>query len=291
VLKNLLVAHRGYSAVYPENTLLAFEKAVENGANCFELDVQRTKDGKLVCLHDVTVDRTTNGTGNIKNLTWDYVKTLDAGSWKDSQFAGEKIPSLDEVFDRFKNENVFILIEMKNNNNYVGIEKQIADLIKKYMIEEQVLYFSFDWESVNKMKQYYPLITTGLLASGTSLLDDALSAALLNKHSFISWDYSTLLNNQSYVETWKKNGLSVDAWTANNLADLQTLHDIGVNILTSDYVDRLKYIKDTNSIELSNVKHKISRKAFVKVYDGINFIPVNPKLYKDGKWEEVYMFV
>lgn len=291
MLKNLLVAHRGYSAFYPENTLLAFEKAVEYGVNCIELDLQRTKDGKLVCLHDVTVDRTTNGTGNIKDLTWDYIKTLDAGSWKDSQFAGEKIPSLDEVFERFKNENVFILIEMKNDNNYVGIEKQIADLIKKYMIEEQVLYFSFDWESVNKIKQYYPLITTGLLASGTSLLDDALSAALLNKHSFISWDYSTLLNNQSYVETWKKNGLSVNAWTANNLADLQALHDIGVNILTSDYADRLKYIKDINLIELSSVEHKISRKAFVKVYDGINFIPVNPKLYKDGKWEEVYMFV
>ena len=161
---------------------------------------------------------------------------------------------------------------MKNDNNYFGIEKQIADLVKKYMIEEQVLYFSFDWESVNKMKQYHPLITTGLLANGISSLDGALNTALLNRHSFISWDYSTLLNNQSYVEMWKKNGLSVDAWIANTLADLQALHDIGVNILTSDYADRLKYIKDINLIELSSVEHKISRKAFVKVYDGINFI-------------------
>lgn len=279
MLKNLLVAHRGYSAVYPENTLLAFEKAVENGANCFELDVQRTKDGKLVCLHDVTVDRTTNGTGNIKNLTWDYVKTLDAGSGKNSQFAGEKIPSLDEVFERFKNENVFILIEMKNDNNYVGIEKQIADLIKKYMIEEQVLYFSFDWESVNKIKQYYPLITTGLLASGTSLLDDALSAALLNKHSFISWDYYTLLNNPDYITLWRKNGLSVNTWTVNNINTLQTLHDEGINMLTSDYSNYLTEIKDINLIDITNVEKKLIRRVTPKVFIGNRFISTNPKVY------------
>lgn len=279
MLKNLLVAHRGYSAVYPENTLLAFEKAVENGANCFELDVQRTKDGKLVCLHDVTVDRTTNGTGNIKDLTWDYVKTLDAGSWKNSQFAGEKIPSLDEVFERFKNENVFILIEMKNDNNYVGIEKQIADLIKKYMIEEQVLYFSFDWESVNKIKQYYPLITTGLLASGTSLLDDALSAALLNKHSFISWDYYTLLNNPDYITLWRKNGLSVNTWTVNNINTLQTLHDEGINMLTSDYSNYLTEIKDINLIDITNVEKKLIRRVTPKVFIGNRFISTNPKVY------------
>lgn len=279
MLKNLLVAHRGYSAVYPENTLLAFEKAVENGINCFELDLQRTKDGKLVCLHDVTVDRTTNGTGNIKDLTWDYVKTLDAGSWKNSQFAGEKIPSLDEVFERFKNENVFILIEMKNDNNYVGIEKQIADLIKKYMIEEQVLYFSFDWESVNKIKQYYPLIATGLLASGTSLLDDALSVALLNKHSFISWDYYTLLNNPDYITLWRKNGLSVNAWTVNNMNDLQTLWDIGVNILASDYANYLNDLKNINSIELTNVEKKLIRRVTPKVFIGNRFISTNPKVY------------
>lgn len=279
MLKNLLVAHRGYSAVYPENTLLAFEKAVENGANCFELDVQRTKDGKLVCLHDVTVDRTTNGTGNIKNLTWDHVKTLDAGSWKNSQFAGEKIPSLDEVFERFKNENVFILIEMKNDNNYVGIEKQIADLIKKYMIEEQVLYFSFDWESVNKIKQYYPLITTGLLASGTSLLDDALSAALLNKHSFISWDYYTLLNNPDYITLWRKNDLSVNTWTVNNINTLQTLHDEGINMLTSDYSNYLTEIKDINLIDITNVEKKLIRRVTPKVFIGNRFISTNPKVY------------
>src|SRR5687767_2479124 len=95
------VAHRGASGYAPENTIAAFDKGVEMKADYIEIDVQRSKDGELVIIHDTKVDRTTDGTGNVKDLTFEQIRSLDAGSWKGEQFKGEKIPTFDEILDRY----------------------------------------------------------------------------------------------------------------------------------------------------------------------------------------------
>ena len=94
-----VAAHRGWSTVYPENTLLAFKKAIEIGVDQIETDVRITRDGELVCIHDATVDRTTNGTGKVCDKLLSELKTLDAGSWKGAEFAGERIPTFIEFLD------------------------------------------------------------------------------------------------------------------------------------------------------------------------------------------------
>src|SRR5699024_1122413 len=111
---------RGASGYAPENTIAAFDKAVEMKADYFELDVQRSKDGQLVLIHDTTVDRTTNGTGAVKDLTLKELKSLDAGSWFDEKYAGEKIPTLGETLDRHRGK-IKILIELKSPSLYPGI--------------------------------------------------------------------------------------------------------------------------------------------------------------------------
>src|SRR5699024_7283151 len=100
--KMINVAHRGASGHAPENTMAAFQKGFEMKADYIEIDVQMTKDGELIVIHDTTVDRTTNGTGNVGDLTFEEIKQLDAGSWFSDEYAGEKIPTFEEILDEFR---------------------------------------------------------------------------------------------------------------------------------------------------------------------------------------------
>lgn len=106
------VAHRGASAYAPENTIAAYDKAVKMKADYIEIDVQRSKDGELVLIHDTTVDRTTDGSGKVGDFTFEELRSLDAGSWKGEQFAGEQIPTFDEILDRYHGK-IGILVELK----------------------------------------------------------------------------------------------------------------------------------------------------------------------------------
>ncbi|HCQ89799.1 MAG TPA: hypothetical protein DIU45_08730, partial [Clostridium sp.] len=108
-------AHRGASMYYPENTMVAFEKAIEMGCTGIETDVQMTKDGVLVLIHDEYLDRTTNGIGLVKNYTYNELRKLDAGSFKDRAFSKCKIPSVEELIGFTKNKNIKINFEIKNS--------------------------------------------------------------------------------------------------------------------------------------------------------------------------------
>ena len=113
MVKPLIYAHRGASKYSPENTFASYIKAVKMGADGIEIDVHKSKDGYLIVCHDETVDRTTNGSGYIKNMNMVDLKSLDAGSWFDTAYVGEKIPLLDEVLEFVKMENLFLNIEIR----------------------------------------------------------------------------------------------------------------------------------------------------------------------------------
>ena len=116
-----VAAHRGWSTLYPENTALAFKKAIEIGVDQIETDVRITLDGELVCIHDATVDRTTNGKGKVCEKTLAELKTLDAGSWKGAEFAGEKIPTFVEFLELMATRpDVRLLLELKDYPEEIG---------------------------------------------------------------------------------------------------------------------------------------------------------------------------
>lgn len=161
-----VVAHRGASEYAPENTMAAFYKAMDMGADYVELDVQRTKDGELVVIHDPEVDRTTNGTGNVKDLMLDEIQTLDAGSWLAPEFSGEKVPLLEDVLEEFHGK-VGILIELKLPERYPGIEEELANVLKKLGLfdgQQGIIIQSFSYASVQRSKTLLPDIPHGVLA-------------------------------------------------------------------------------------------------------------------------------
>ncbi|WP_026691121.1 glycerophosphodiester phosphodiesterase [Alteribacter aurantiacus] len=156
-------AHRGASLDAPENTLAAFQLAIENNAHGIELDVHFSKDNKIIVCHDDNIKRTTNGKGWIKDFTSEELRSFDAGSWFSSTFAGEKLPYLEEVLALCKSDTI-INIEIKNVPFFhKGIEERVLQEVKRFGLEEQTVISSFDHESLLTVQELNPYIKKGLL--------------------------------------------------------------------------------------------------------------------------------
>ncbi|WP_339212412.1 glycerophosphodiester phosphodiesterase family protein [Ornithinibacillus sp. FSL M8-0202] len=163
VQRPLVVAHRGVPSLAPENTMAGYHLAYELGADLIETDVQRTKDGHIVVMHDYTVDRTTNGTGAVADLTLEEIRALDAGIKFGEEFAGEKVPTFREFLEGFKGQDVVLLVELKA----IGIEEQVLEEIMEVGVEDQVVLQSFNMESVKKYREISPEISVGYLYSAS----------------------------------------------------------------------------------------------------------------------------
>ena len=141
----LALAHRGQRATYPEQTLEAYEEAIRLGADGIETDVQRTRDGHLAMLHDLTVDRTTNGHGRIADLEWDAVRALDAGSWFHPRFAGVRVPSLEETLELVVGSSRLLCVEIKGTPTEApATAAAVARLLRDRGLLDQVFISSFD---------------------------------------------------------------------------------------------------------------------------------------------------
>ncbi|MGE7659568.1 glycerophosphodiester phosphodiesterase [Bacillus altitudinis] len=157
-----IIAHRGSSSAAPENTIAAFDVAVEQGADYIELDVQMTMDQHVVVIHDDTVDRTTNGNGLVKSYTLDQLKKLDAGSWFDQQYTNERIPTLQEILERYS-QRIGILIEIKHPKRQIGIEKAVARIINRFAYSRHIMIQSFDVHALQRIKAFAPSLRTALI--------------------------------------------------------------------------------------------------------------------------------
>ena len=143
MIKNF--AHRGFSGRYPENTLLAFEKAIEEGVDGIENDVQLTKDGEIIIMHDESVDRTTGGKGWVKDLTLAQLKELTANEKYGDQFPAQRVPTLREYLELVKNEPIITNIEMKTGVfEYREMEQRLVDLLREYKVEDRIIITSFN---------------------------------------------------------------------------------------------------------------------------------------------------
>src|SRR5256885_15362651 len=174
----LLGGHRGNPDEYPENTLASFRSAIELGVDLIELDVQGSEEGGLPVIHDHLLDRPTNGSGLVRDQTMAELRRFDAGSWKDPRFAGEPIPSLDEVLALAKGK-VGVAIEIKNLPlPYPGIENAIVQAVRGAGMVGDVVVISFDHRSVKRIAELDPQILTGLLEASRPVdilrvMDDA----------------------------------------------------------------------------------------------------------------------
>lgn len=157
-----VVAHRGSQRRAPENTMASFRAALEDGAKIFELDVSETSDLRSVVHHDDTLDRTTNGSGKVSDHTFEEVRKLDAGSWFDPQFAGEKVPTLAEVLSWAK-DKIHVDVEIKKHAATPDYADRLLQIIDEQGVAEQVTVTSFNSEFIENLERQQPGLDTGLL--------------------------------------------------------------------------------------------------------------------------------
>ena len=232
-----LFGHRGYSGKYPENTLLAFQKAIEAGADGIELDVQFSKDGKLIVMHDERVDRTTNGTGFVRDLTLEEIKALDASFKFHDETGPVQVPTLCEVLEYVKDKDIVTNIELKTGVfEYPGIEKAVSEYIRKYNVADKVIISSFNHFSVMRMREIDPALKCGFLFESWVIE----AGKYCNFHGIPC--YHPMYNNliPSVVEEAKQYGLEINTYTVNTLEDFDRLASLGVDVAIGNYPELIK---------------------------------------------------
>ena len=231
----LILGHRGARGHAPENTMASFQAALDMGADGIELDVQMTKDGKVVVCHDHSLERTSNGSGWLVEHTREELRALDFGSWFSPQFAGEKIPTLREVLQWAAPTRLIVNVEIKNGPViYEGIEEKVSALIRECRMVDRVIVSSFYHPSLLKMKQLDPLIKTGLLYASRPV-DPWLQLRVTdtdNLHPL--WHYV----DAAWASGTRPHGAKIFTWTINELRDWEHIKNMGVDGIMTDYPDR-----------------------------------------------------
>ncbi|MGK7376573.1 glycerophosphodiester phosphodiesterase [Planococcus sp. 1R117A] len=230
-----IYAHRGCSGTYPENTLAAFRAAAELPIDGIEIDVQLTKDGKMVVIHDERINRTTNGKGYVKDLTLEELQKYDAGSWFSEEWSGEYIPTLDEVLEIFQDTDHILNIEIKSDIfPYVGLVDKVINLATRRGLLDRMIISSFNHEDVQKVCHE----------------TDAKSAIITSQIYVDIYDYARVIGTKrlhiSLPSAYRKmttealrKGSIVYVWTVNSLEYAQELQKIGIHGIFTDYPERM----------------------------------------------------
>jgi glycerophosphoryl diester phosphodiesterase len=230
----LIIAHRGSSAYAPENTLAAFQLAAEQGADAIELDVDLTRDGHAIIMHDVTIDRTTDGSGAVSALTLEEIRRVDAGSWKGAAFKGERVPLLDEVFTAM-GRRVLINVEVKSMSlRSNGVEAKVAALVQLHDLFGRVIISSFNPFALRRLKHIEPRLACGLLyAPDLPIYLRCAWLAPLIPHLDARHPHHSQVN-QSLVAKWHARGQRVNVWTVNDAATLRAMARVEVDGIIGD---------------------------------------------------------
>lgn len=239
-----ITAHRGYSTAAPENTLYSFEEAVGIGADYIELDVQLTADEQLVVFHDKTIERTTNGKGELSKYTYEELQEFSAGSWfsKDGEFDDAKIVLLSDVLENFGNDILFN-IEIKNHGDVRKTAEKTVEVIEEYGIERSCYITSFSYNALKVVKKINPKIKTALIANVAS----STSFSQLKYIDAVSLNY--IFINSSIVNMAHQNGKRVFVWTVDGRSDIQHMIAIGVDNIITNRPDRVSEIVTSKSID------------------------------------------
>ena len=256
-----VIAHRGFSGKFPENTMLAFEQAAALPIDAIELDVHSTRDGKVVVIHDPTLDRTTDRVGRVLDFSWDELKKIDAGYSFDPEkkqlypFRGRGIgiPQLEDVFQRFP--NMKFVVEIKQT--LPAIEELVYGLIRKYQMQENVIVASEHYEPLARFRNLDPGIATNLasieamefyrlfrfhVSSFYKAHGDALQ--IPPKYGDVQ------IVTRSFVQACRRKGFILHIWTVNDPAEMARLMDCGVDGIISDFPDRLLEVYGNRSAKV-----------------------------------------
>jgi glycerophosphoryl diester phosphodiesterase len=245
--KPLCIGHRGAAHDAPENTIPSFVRALDVGAETVELDVHRTRDGALVCMHDATVDRTTDGTGAVADHDLDGLRQLDAGSWMGEEFAGTRVPTLREALDCICPRAV-CAIEVKAK----GIEDDVVRVVREADAWDRVLAISFHEDVLRKLHALAPELPTGLIVGGEAAEDRREQARELIRRCRRA-DANLLsacfpLVTPELIAECHLRGLCLWVWTLDAEPPMRALVHAGIGGITSNRPDLLRRVMDAEAM-------------------------------------------
>ncbi|MBA9083630.1 glycerophosphoryl diester phosphodiesterase [Fontibacillus solani] len=229
-------AHRGAAGHCPENTMISFTRALEFGATGIETDVQMTKDGRLVLIHDETLHRTAGSPEWVKDLTLDDIKSREVGSWYHDDFRGERIPALEELLDLVRGKDTIVNLELKNGIVlYPELEYKVVEMVRQYGLSERIIISSFNHYSLVECKRIAPEIRTGILYM---------------EGIYEPWDYAKRIGADALhafkhalrpelVAAAAIEGVPYHPFTVNEQYEMKALIEAGVAGIITDYPDRL----------------------------------------------------
>lgn len=232
--KTKIFAHRGASGYAPENTLEAFALAMEQGADGIELDVQMTKDGELVVIHDETIDRVSSAKGAVGKYTLEELKRFTFSNHF-NEYPNAGIPTLREVLDLVKPSEMEVNIELKTGIWwYPQIEEKTVDLVREMEMGDRVIYSSFNHYSIQRIRELAPEAETAYLFG-----DVILHVEQYAKEGRIKGLHPALyhVKMREFMEEYRKSGLAVRVWTVNRKEDMLWLLDQGVDAIITNYPD------------------------------------------------------
>ncbi len=240
----VIIGHRGASAYHPENTMIAFRAAYEMGAEMIELDLTLSKDGIPVVIHDETLDRTTTGKGSVSDHTLEELKALDAGSWFSEEDSGEAIPTLQEVLEFAKGKisvNIEIKTEAVTDEAWGGIEQKAWELVKRYEMEDHVLFSSFDYRTVAHLKEINVDIAAALLYEEQQSVNRSPSE-LVEGYDADAFNCSYRQFSKRWAKEALEAGFPVFVYTVNSKRLMRKMINRGASGIFSDKPDVLKKV-------------------------------------------------
>ena len=245
-----VMAHRGASTEAPENTMAAFQKAIDDMADYIELDVQLTNNGEVIVMHDSNAYRTTGVDANIVNMTYKEVKTLDAGSWFSDEYVGENVPSLKEVLELTQGK-IKLNIELKPADNGTALAKNTVQLIEKYNMVNDCVITSFSESALKAVKTYNQEIKVGYI----------LSAAYGDFYDMKNVDFFSVnaaFLSKRTIDAIHNSGKRVYAWTVNNKESIKNLTNKGVDGIITDnpvLARETIYSRDTSETIINMIRY------------------------------------
>lgn len=242
----VVIGHRGASAYFPENTISAFRAAYEMGAEMIELDILLSKDGVPVAIHDETLDRTTNGKGLVADYSLEELRKLDAGLWFGEEHAGEQIPTLEEVLEFAKGKialNIEIKTEAVTDVLSGGIEEKALSLVKKYGMEDYVLFSSFDYRAISHLKQLDVDISAALLYEKSQSAGRTPSE-LIQDYEADAFNCSRRQFSKRWAQDTEEHNIPVFVYTVNNKRHMEKVIKQGASGIFSDKPDLLRQVVD-----------------------------------------------
>ena len=239
-----VIAHRGFSGVAPENTIAAFRKAIDVGADMFELDVLLSKDGRVVVIHDDTLERTTDGEGPVATRTLEELRALDAGSWFNPEFAGERIPTLEETLELAQDRilvNIEIKTEAVTDQAHGGIVDKTLELVRRLGMMDQIVISSFDPRALAHARELDPGVKTASLYN-TELQADLSPEEVMAEVASNGFNLSRKQVDESIIEACHRLERPVAVYTVNEINEMERILDLGVDAIFTDHPDRLLQI-------------------------------------------------